>query len=80
MHAALADLLGRTEWGELGSLVIDRLYSELFEIDFQKAPFVANPNLDAARRDVDDEFGKLAPAVWPQWEAKLAARRGRLRS
>ena len=58
----------------VGSLVIERLYSELFEIDFQSPPFVANPNLETARREIDEKFGNLAPAVWPQWEAKLAAR------
>jgi glycerol-1-phosphate dehydrogenase [NAD(P)+] len=39
--------------------------------------------VEAARRDVEDRFGTLSPAVWPQWEAKLAARTeldlGRLR-
>ena len=58
----------------VGSLVIDRLYRELFELDFQRASFVPNPGVDAARRDIEDNFGDLAPAVWPQWEAKLAVR------
>jgi glycerol-1-phosphate dehydrogenase [NAD(P)+] len=67
----------------VGSMVIDRLYREIFDFDFQDASFVQGPGVDAARRDVEDRFGTLAPAVWPQWEAKLAARTemdiGRLR-
>jgi glycerol-1-phosphate dehydrogenase [NAD(P)+] len=67
----------------VGSMVIDRLYSEIFDLDFQDASYIQGPGVDAARRDVEDRFGTLAPAVWPQWEAKLAARTemdiGRLR-
>jgi glycerol-1-phosphate dehydrogenase [NAD(P)+] len=58
----------------VGSLVIDRLYREISRVDFQTAPFQPNPNLDKARRAIAEEFGSLALAVWPQWEAKLAAR------
>jgi len=58
----------------VGSLVIDRLYGEIFELDFQCASFVPNPGVDEARRDIEGNFGDLAPAVWPQWEAKIAAR------
>ena len=58
----------------VGSLVIDRLYRELFELDFQDASFVPNPGPGAAQRDIEERFGTLAPAVWPQWEAKLATR------
>jgi glycerol-1-phosphate dehydrogenase [NAD(P)+] len=64
-------------------MVIDRLYREIFDFDFQDASYIQGPGVDAARRDVEDRFGTLAPAVWPQWEAKLAARTemdiGRLR-
>jgi glycerol-1-phosphate dehydrogenase [NAD(P)+] len=67
----------------VGSMVIDRLYQEIFAFDFQSASFVQGPGVDAARRDVEQTFGSLAPAVWTQWEAKLAARTeidlGRLR-
>ena len=67
----------------VGSMVIDRLYREIFDLDFQDAAFVQGPGVEAARRDIEDRFGTLAPAVWPQWEAKLAARTevdiGRLR-
>ena len=67
----------------VGSMVIDRLYREIFELDFQKAPFSPGPGVDAARNDVEKNFGSLAPVVWTQWEAKLAARTeldlGRLR-
>jgi glycerol-1-phosphate dehydrogenase [NAD(P)+] len=67
----------------VGSMIIDRLYGEIFELDFQKAPFVPGPGVEAARRDIEERFGTLAPAVWSQWEAKLAARTeldlGRLR-
>jgi glycerol dehydrogenase-like iron-containing ADH family enzyme len=55
-------------------MVIDRLYSEIFDLDFQDASYIQGPGVDAARRDVEDRFGTLAPAVWPQWEAKLEAR------
>ncbi|MGD9253684.1 MAG: sn-glycerol-1-phosphate dehydrogenase [Holophagae bacterium] len=58
----------------VGSLVIDRLYRELARVDFQNAAFRPNPNLENARRAIAEEFGSLALAVWPQWEAKLAAR------
>ena len=58
----------------VGSLIIDRLYKEIFELDFQDVSFVANPNLDSAKHEIEERFGSLAPGVWPQWEAKLAAR------
>jgi len=58
----------------VGSLVIDRLYREIFELDFKDADFTPNPNLEKARKIVGEKFGTLAAAVWPQWEAKLAAR------
>jgi glycerol-1-phosphate dehydrogenase [NAD(P)+] len=67
----------------VGSMVIDELYREIFELDFEDASFVQGPGVDAARRDVEERFGTLASAVWPQWEAKLLARTemdlGRLR-
>jgi glycerol-1-phosphate dehydrogenase [NAD(P)+] len=67
----------------VGSMVIDKLYREIFDLDFEDASFVQGPGVEAARHDVEDQFGILAPAVWPQWEAKLAARTemdlGRLR-
>jgi glycerol-1-phosphate dehydrogenase [NAD(P)+] len=67
----------------VGSMVIDQLYREIFDLDFQDATFIQGPGVDAARREVEQQFGALAPAVWPQWEAKLAARTeldlGRLR-
>jgi glycerol-1-phosphate dehydrogenase [NAD(P)+] len=67
----------------VGSMVIDRLYRQIFELDFQSASFVQSPGVHAARRDVEEHFGSLAPVVWAQWEAKLAARTeldlGRLR-
>ena len=67
----------------VGSMVIDELYREIFELDFEDASFIQGPGVEAARRDVEDRFGTLSPAVWPQWEAKLAARTemdlGRLR-
>ncbi len=58
----------------VGSMVIDQLYREIFELDFEDASFIQGPGVEAARRDVEDRFGTLSPAVWPQWEAKLAAR------
>jgi glycerol-1-phosphate dehydrogenase [NAD(P)+] len=65
------------------SMGIDRLYREIFDLDFEDASFVQGPGVEAARHDIEERFGTLAPAVWPQWEAKLAARTemdlGRLR-
>ena len=58
----------------VGSVVIDHLYREIFDLDFQHADFEPNPNLRAARAAIEEVFGSLAPAVWPEWEAKLAAR------
>ena len=58
----------------VGSMVIDRLYHEIFEIDFQSGSFVRGPETETARRDIERIFGSLAPAVWSEWEAKLAAR------
>lgn len=58
----------------VASLVIDRLYQEILKIDFRGITCAPSPSPDAARRDLDRHFGSLAPAVWPQWEAKLAAR------
>jgi glycerol-1-phosphate dehydrogenase [NAD(P)+] len=58
----------------VGSLVVDRLYGEIFDIDFSKVSFVANPNLRKAERDAKEHFGSLAAVVWPQWEAKIASR------
>ena len=58
----------------VGSMVIDRLYAEIFQFDFEDASFIQGPGVEAARRDVEEQFGTLSPAVWPQWEAKLAAR------
>jgi glycerol-1-phosphate dehydrogenase [NAD(P)+] len=58
----------------VGSLVIDTLYREIYASDFASVDFKPNPNLIAARREIENDFGSLAEAVWPQWEAKLAAR------
>jgi glycerol-1-phosphate dehydrogenase [NAD(P)+] len=58
----------------VGSMVIDRLYRKISDWDFSSGRFIPNPNLDVARSEIDENFGSLAPAVWPQWEAKLAAR------
>jgi glycerol-1-phosphate dehydrogenase [NAD(P)+] len=58
----------------VGSLVIDRLYRRIIASDFREVEFVPNPNLGTARSEIDSSFGTLANAVWPQWEAKLAAR------
>ena len=67
----------------VGSMVIDELYREIFELNFEDASFIQGPGVEAARRDVENRFGTLSSAVWPQWEAKLAARTemdlGRLR-
>jgi glycerol-1-phosphate dehydrogenase [NAD(P)+] len=67
----------------VASMVVDELYREIFEYEFEDASFIQGPGVESARRDVEDHFGTLAPAVWSQWEAKLAARTemdlGRLR-
>jgi glycerol-1-phosphate dehydrogenase [NAD(P)+] len=58
----------------VASLVIDELYHRIVELDFGRVRFAPNPSPDAALREVMEVFGALAPAVWPQWEAKLEAR------
>ena len=58
----------------VASLVIDELYQRIVELDFGRARFASNPSPDAALREIMEVFGALAPAVWPQWEAKLEAR------
>ncbi|MEJ2582235.1 MAG: sn-glycerol-1-phosphate dehydrogenase [Acidobacteriota bacterium] len=58
----------------VGSLVIDTLYREIYARDFASIAFEPNPNLNAARQEIENDFGSLASSVWPQWEAKLAAR------
>jgi glycerol-1-phosphate dehydrogenase [NAD(P)+] len=58
----------------VASLVIDRLYREISEVDFKGVTCAPSPSPDGARRDLERHFGSLAPAVWPQWEAKLVSR------
>ncbi len=58
----------------VASLVIDDLYRRIVELDFGRVRFAPNPSPDDALRDVMEVFGALAPAVWPQWQAKLEAR------
>ncbi len=58
----------------VASLVIDELYRRIVELDFGRVRFTPNPSPDAALREVMEVFGALAPAVWPQWQAKLEAR------
>ena len=58
----------------VASLVIDDLYRQIVELDFGRVRFAPNPSPDAALREVMEVFGALAPAVWPQWQAKLEAR------
>ena len=58
----------------VGSLVVDTLYRRIVECDFGRAPFVPNPSQVEARREVEEIFGSIAPAVWPQWQAKMEAR------
>jgi glycerol-1-phosphate dehydrogenase [NAD(P)+] len=58
----------------VGSVVVDRLYRKIVDFDFHNVEFIPNPNLAAARSEIEESFGGLAAAVWPQWEAKLAAR------
>ena len=55
-------------------MVIDDVYRRIVELDFGRAHFAPNPSPDDALRDVMEIFGALAPAVWPQWQAKLEAR------
>jgi glycerol-1-phosphate dehydrogenase [NAD(P)+] len=58
----------------VASLVIDDLYRRIVELDFGGVRCAPNPSPDDALRDVMEIFGALAPAVWPQWQAKLEAR------
>ena len=56
------------------SLMIDDLYRRIVELDFSCVRFVPNPSPEQALHEVMEVFGGLAPAVWPQWQAKLEAR------
>lgn len=58
----------------VGSMVVDTLYRRIVECDFGRATFVPNPSLEEARREVEKIFGSIAPAVWPQRQAKMEAR------
>ena len=58
----------------VASLVIDDLYRQIAGLDFGRVRFMPNPSPDVALRGVMEVFGALAPAVWPQWQAKLEAR------
>jgi len=58
----------------VGSLVVDTLYRRIRECDFGLARWVPNPSTEEARQEIEEIFGSIAPAVWPQWQAKLAAR------
>jgi len=61
----------------VGSLIVDTLYRRIVECDFGRALFVPNPPQEEARREVEEIFGTIAPAVWPQWQAKMEARTDR---
>ena len=54
--------------------VIDDLYRRIVELDFGRVRFAPSPFPDEALQEVKEVFGGLAPAVWPQWQAKLEAR------
>lgn len=58
----------------VASLVVDELYREVLAADFRAATYRPAPALDEAERLLAAGFGSLAPAVWPQWRAKLEAR------
>jgi glycerol-1-phosphate dehydrogenase [NAD(P)+] len=58
----------------VASLVVDTLYQRIVDYDFGLARFVPNPSHEEARREVERIFGSIAPAVWPQWQAKMEAR------
>jgi glycerol-1-phosphate dehydrogenase [NAD(P)+] len=57
----------------VASMVVDRLFEEVVECDFCIAQSAATPSLESAEREVREIFGDIAPAVWPQWRAKLEA-------
>ena len=58
----------------VGSLIVESLYRRIVECDFGRAEYVPNPSEVDARREVEEIFGSIAPAVWPQWRAKMEAR------
>jgi glycerol-1-phosphate dehydrogenase [NAD(P)+] len=58
----------------VGSLVVDTLYRRIVECDFGRAAFVPNPSQEEARREIEEIFGSIAAAVWPQRQAKMEAR------
>ncbi len=58
----------------VGSMVIDELYARILDVDFCAAVFSPNPSPEAAHRRIQQAFGSLSDAVWPQWSAKLESR------
>ncbi|HSO24614.1 MAG TPA: sn-glycerol-1-phosphate dehydrogenase [Chondromyces sp.] len=59
----------------VASLLVDELYSSILDLDFCAAGFRPSPPLAEAERRTGEIFGSVAGAVWPQWQAKLEARR-----
>jgi glycerol-1-phosphate dehydrogenase [NAD(P)+] len=61
----------------VASVAMDALYAVVLEVDFAASSFVAGPDPAEAEGELRRAFGSLAPAVWPEWQAKLAERTGR---
>jgi len=59
------------------SLVVDDLYRWIADLDFSRAVFKLNPSTGVASQEIMEVFGALAPAVWPEWRAKLEERTAR---
>ncbi len=58
----------------VAALLVDTLYKEILEHDFARARFRPGPDDRQSEQEIREVFGPLAAAVWPQWQAKLAAR------
>jgi glycerol-1-phosphate dehydrogenase [NAD(P)+] len=61
----------------VASVAMDALYTVVLETDFSSAQLVPNPDPTHAEAEIQHHFGSLAPAVLPEWQAKLAERTDR---
>jgi glycerol-1-phosphate dehydrogenase [NAD(P)+] len=58
----------------VAAVAMDALYTVVLETDFLSAQPIPNPDAPHAEAEISHHFGSLAPAVWPEWQAKLAER------
>jgi len=61
----------------VASMAMDALYETVSKADFGSRAPDPVPEIVDARRLLEEVFGSLTDAVWPQWRAKIAARTDR---